>query len=753
MTQTAARASGTCDVGTAGPIVAGVAVEPAALGMFVDRPRLVRRLEEGNGRVVLLDAPTGYGKSVLLAQWAARDPRPFASVSLAPEHDDPAALVSAILAALSQVEPVPADVGSALQGPEPDFEGVVLPRLARAMGGRTVPVVLVLDELEHIHSRAALRVIRSIADHLPGHSQLAIAARSAAELPLGRLRANRRLTELRRTALVMTRAECGSLLAGLGLELNPTELDTIVRRTEGWPAALYLAGIALLDQSDVASAISSFAGDDRIVVDYIRDEFLLPATKHRVGFLKQVAILDRFNGDLCDAVLERNGSATTLRHLSRDNVLLVPLDRRDEWFRFHALFSEMLRSELHSTAPRDETGLHSRASRWWSDHGDLGRAIEHAIAAREYGRAGELVWAAVPEYYARGRAASLRRFLDRLGHERVVSDPFLACSLAHGYLVRGDGSGGAHWLGVTRALLRQQSSRPNAELEGGLALGEAELIREVEAMRELASRAGRAFPEGSPWLALSSMFEGIAYQLAGQREQAHEKLSESARRAAVFGAPILQCIALAQLALLAADRDDWHVVRMLAAQGRSQVERSGLAGYPTMAIVVATSAYSHAREGRAEEAAADLRLGTRLVKRLDRFGPWYEIETRLTLARAAVRLDNILLARRLIDEADGLLTAVHDAPVLAQWLSEARTAVSAVTEAAVADLTPAELRVLRFLPTHLSFPQIAAEVYVSPNTVKTQAQAVYRKLDVSSRREAVERAREAGLLDHDPVDR
>lgn len=185
---------------------------------------------------------------------------------------------------------------------------------------------------------------------------------------------------------------------------------------------------------------------------------------------------------------------------------------------------------------------------------------------------------------------------------------------------------------------------------------------------------------------------------------------------------------------------------MLASQARAQIERSGLGDYTTAALALAVSAFVRSHRGMAAEAAADLRAGIRLMRRLDEFAAWYEAQTRIVLARAAAGLDEIGLAQDLLDEARRLVRLTPEATLLADWLHKGELETETISAAAVSDLTPAELRILSYLPTYHSFPQIAAQAHVSPNTVKTQAQAVYRKLGVCSRREAVERARSVGLL-------
>ena len=264
-------------------------------------------------------------------------------------------------------------------------------------------------------------------------------------------------------------------------------------------------------------------------------------------------------------------------------------------------------------------------------------------------------------------------------------------------------------------------------------------------MSERAAVAAGAIPDESPWISMCCLIDGTSLLLRGIATEAHETLSEGARRGAV-GAPHIQVLCLSQLSLLAVDEPDWMVAQMLASQARAQIERSGLGDYTTAALAFAASAFVRSHRGMAEEAAADLHIGTRLMRRLDEFSAWYEAQTRVVLARAAARLGEVVLAQELVDEARRLIRPMPEAVRLADWLRQAEAESKVISEAGVDELTPAELRILLALPTHYSLPDIAARAHVSPNTVKTQAQAIYRKLGVSSRREAVERARVLGLL-------
>jgi LuxR family transcriptional regulator, maltose regulon positive regulatory protein len=717
---------------------------------LVERRRLLSTLQSSSAPIVLLSAPSGYGKSVLVDQWAELDPRPYPTLILGMEHNDPAMLIGSIVELLDPIEPVEPGVGAALANLELNIETVVLPRLAGSLRDRELPFVLVLDDFERIASRQSLAVVKTIIANLPQGSQLVLATRSEPALPVGRLRAHREITELGAQDLAMTKGECRNLLDGLGLNPSPDQLDTLVSRTEGWAAALYLAGLALSEAPDLDHAIARFAGDDRFVVDYIREEFLEPVSHRQLDFLRRASVLDRLSGDLCDSVLERHGSATQLRALSHSNMLLTSLDRRDEWFRFHPLFREMLRAELRRTEPESEADLNRRASDWWVEHGDWDRAISHAVEAGAVDRAGELLWMGIPAFTTRGRNATVVGWLDRLGEQAVATDAALSLTAAYTQITQGAGEKTEHWAAIAAGLIEaEETSEKKTVLSAGLGLIEAALAR--GGVGEIADRtalAAELLPADSPWMSMCRLIEGVGLHLRGFRPEAREKLIDGARRGAV-SAPNVQVLCLSQLALLAIEENDWTLAEMLASQARAQLDRSGIGDYPMMALSLAVSAVVRSRTGRLEEAAADLRQGRSLLGKLEDFAPWYEAETWVALARAAARLGDAPAATEMLDEAARVLKLTPDAIVLETWIAETAISIETVSASGIHDLTPAELRVLQYMPTHLSFPQIAGQVFVSPNTVKTQAQGVYRKLGVKSRREAVEHARAAGLLDPD----
>lgn len=261
-----------------------------------------------------------------------------------------------------------------------------------------------------------------------------------------------------------------------------------------------------------------------------------------------------------------------------------------------------------------------------------------------------------------------------------------------------------------------------------------------------AAAAYERYAEDDPWRSLCCLVEGTALCLGGDAPAGRERLLEAARRS--VGIPLVHVVVNAQLALMLTDLDR-HAAAELMAQAMSELDRHGLGDYPGTALPLAMAALLHAHGGQTDEAAAEVARGLLLLDRTRDWIPWIEIETRIVLARALIRLGEVSKARRLLSEASHRLEGFPGAALLASWLEEGRAALErASTESG---LTPAELRVLQFMPTHLSFREIAQHLYVSPNTVKTQAQAIYRKLGVSARAEAVDLAREAGLLEEDEI--
>jgi LuxR family transcriptional regulator, maltose regulon positive regulatory protein len=689
---------------------------PTRVRGSVARPRLVRRLSQArDAPFVLLVAPAGYGKTTLLSEWAACDGRRFAWIDVGAGDNDPDRLLASVSRTVHDTQP---------------------------------PTVLVVDNAHLVGAPETFDALHEVARSMPSGSQLALASRSEPGLPVGSLRAHRRIFELRTGDMAMTRSEADALLTAAGVSLEGDRLDTLMRRTEGWPAGLYLAALSLRAQPNVDAALSLFGGDDEVVADYLRDELMARLEPDDVTFLLHTSILATLSGTVCDALLDGDGSARTLAALARSNVLLVSLDRGGTTYRHHALFGEMLRAELRRLDPLREPQLHARASAWYEEHGDVDAAIEHAVAAGDPEQSGELLWRHASSYIGHGGNEALGTWLHHFTDDQLAAIPTLALAAATSRLAAGDGDQTRHWLSAAGRGLSRRRSPKRSPLDGAARLLSAVFAEHgLAQMGRDAARAATASSEGSTTRSFSQLLIGAAHHLADERPRARAALNDGARSSAV-AAPHIQALCLTQLALLEMEDGDWDAATALSERARARVEACGLANYPTVALVYGVSALARSHGGSVHDADRDLRTSSRLAGQLVDFAPWYEAETRIVLARAALGLSDVAGARTLLGEAARLLRRAPESPTLNVWLTEAGRQLERATGSAGNGLalTVSELRVLRMLPTHLSLTAIARQLFVSPNTVKTHVRALYRKLDASCRSEAVSHAAAAGLL-------
>ena len=692
---------------------------PQRRGPVVRRPALVQRLADPAGPpLVVLVAPAGYGKTTLLREWEGRDPRPFAWVTV-DEHDQ-------------DEERLRASVDDAVD--------------AALDGAAHTAFVVVLDDAHALCSRAGLDALAAVADELPASATLAVASRRQLPLPVARMRVQRLVAEIGPRELALTRTEAARVLADAGHELDHDTLDLLLQRTEGWPVAVALAALYLGDGGSRPN-LARFDGSDRLVADYVRDEVLGDRPDEAMSFAVRTCVADTLTSSLCDALVDRGDSAFVLEALAREG-LVIPVDRTGERYRYHRLVRDTLRAELRRE-PELESDLHRRASAWHRSAGDVDRAVLHSLAAGDVRVAEDLVWASVAARVAEGQTVAVERWLDMFSESQISGRPRLALVAAGCELVRGQGHLVDRW--ATAASDAPQPAASPGDIHAGVALMRAATAaRGLARMREDARAAGELLrPASGAAHALACLLEGVADHLLGDGERATRRLAEGARHAAVL-APHVHALCLAQLAAVAFERDDWDELTELSARARGQAEHHGLRNAPTSALVFAVSALARAHRGRIEEARDDLERATALLAGTTDFAVWYGAEVRILLARAALRLSDVCLARTHVRRAARLLRHVPEAVALAGWLSEAQAQLAAFTppeSAQPSPMTAAELRVLRFLPTHLSFREIAERTQVSANTVKTQANAVYRKFGVACRSDAVTRARSCGLLD------
>ncbi|NER82118.1 MAG: AAA family ATPase, partial [Leptolyngbya sp. SIO1D8] len=386
------------------PILATKLYIPPPRPNTVLRPRLIERLNAGLYRkLTLISTSAGFGKTTLLSEWASVCEQPVAWLSLDEEHNDPTRFLVYFVSALqtltlSKVEGVPQlgeGVLSALKSPQPPPLNSLLTTLINEITAVSENVILVLDDYHLIEFEPVDQVLEFLLQHLsPPSMHLIIATREDPPLPLARLRARGQLTELRAPDLRFTQVETTEFLNQvMDLKLSAEEIIALENRTEGWIAGLQLAAISLQGHPDTASFIKSFSGSHYFVLDYLVEEILEQQPKSIQNFLLSTSILDRLCGSLCDAVLPQASTPgqEILEHLERTNLLLVPLDDKREWYRYHHLFTDALQVRLTQGHPDHVAELHLRACAWYKQHNFRSNAIHHALAARHFERAADLI--------------------------------------------------------------------------------------------------------------------------------------------------------------------------------------------------------------------------------------------------------------------------------------------------------------------------------------------------------------------------
>src|SRR6266851_812753 len=404
---------------------------------FVPRPRLVGRLEEGLARgLVLVCAPAGSGKTVLLADWARHGGRPVAWLSLDVGDNDPARFWRHVVAALGQARPGIGELTGPVLGPleasSPD--GLVMALINElAADPREDEVLLVLDDYHLIDSQPVHGSLLFLLEHLPPGLRMVLASRSDPPLPLPRLRAGGQLAELRAAELRFTADEAAALLReAIGADLPGTAVAALTARTEGWAAGLQLAGLSLRGQADTAGFVAAFSGSHRYVLDYLTGEVLERQNPQVREFLLETSVLERLTGELCDAVTGRADSQAMLADIERAGLFLVPLDEVRGWWRYHHLFADLLRARLQEEQPGRVPALHRAAAAWCEEHDLADDAVRHALAAGEAAWAARLVERHVEELLGRSEGVTLRRWLSALPAESVRDRPRLCLAQAYG---------------------------------------------------------------------------------------------------------------------------------------------------------------------------------------------------------------------------------------------------------------------------------------------------------------------------------
>ena len=712
---------------------------PVPRGRVVPRTALVERLLRAPERVVTVVAPPGYGKTTLLTQWVQGLGPRVAWVSCERADNDPATLWQRLVAELDKLEPVGDEAATILSTAGAEVE--IVPSLVKAVSRIDPPVTIVLDHVEAITSRACTLSVAELALRVPDGWRLALASREAPPVPLSRLRLSGQVFEIGVDDLAMSHDEGAALLRQSGAEVSTSEADELVRRTEGWPAGIYLAALAIRSGAPVDA--SGFTGDDRLVEDYLRSELLERLTEQQVDFLVETSILDRLNGPLCDAVTAHWGSARTLADLERHNLFIVPLDRRGEWYRYHHLLRDLLGAELRRRDPGRARELHSRAADWYEANGPAEAAIEHAEAAGDTERLARIVLQLMQPVWASGRVDTVRAWMQLLDRRAPV--PYHAAIAAHGALIfalLGRVGEAERWVAVAESLPHDGVLPDGSTVAATMAYLRAILARAgPEQMRADAALALEGLSPASPYCATMLHTQAMASLLQGRLSEADTLFARAYDVSDGFGAVPLVAMVLAEQSTVAAELGHGLRAAGLIEQAVKLVDSQHLESYWTSALVFATAARTAAQAGRTGEARQLARRAARLRPLLSSALCVASLQACIELAEAYLLLVDPAGSLAVLDEAARILAQRPDLGTLGGRYARIRARVDQITIAVpvgASSLTAAELRLVPLLPTHLSLPQIAERLYVSPHTVRTQVKSVYRKLGVSSRAEAVD---------------
>jgi LuxR family maltose regulon positive regulatory protein len=697
--------------------------------------------------VITLAAPPGYGKTTLMAQWAQRTESRVAWLSCDDADNDPVVLLSALAVALSRIGPVDPAIFSALASSGADI--TVVPRFVAAVAPVQPPVTVLVDHAEAVTNRQCLNTIAEFALRLPPGWQFALASRTAVPLPTARLRAQGGILEVTADDLVMEPSEAQSLLTGAGVEVDEASLRDLLQRTEGWPAGLYIAALAIKSGTRQSDAGFTFTGDDVYMGDYLRSELLAGISAEEASFLTRTSVLERMCGSLCDAILEKTGSGAVLEQMETRNLLVLPLDRRREWYRYHRLLRDLLRSELRRQEPGLVANLHFRAAAWFEANSMPEQAIGHAQAAGDYDRVVRLILELQQPVWASGRVETVLRWMEWI--RDVTSAEHYGAIAVHGSLIfalLGQPSEAERWAAAAERASPAGILPDGSTMEATLAYLRAIVCRKgIGEMRRDAQLAWEGLSPASPYRATMLYTQGISFLLEGDPARAGPILARALNLATHSGSLPLVGLILAEQCGVAAERNDWAEVTTLAEQAAAIVEDGHFGDYWTSALAYAWASRAAAHGGDVSRARFYLGRASRLRPLLTYALPVVSVQALLEMTRAYITLADPGGAAAVLAQADDILRQRPDLGVLPELAGQLQAGLATGISHAIgaSSLTAAELRLLPLLSTHLSYAEIGERLYVSKNTVKTQAYSAYRKLGVSSRSEAVVRTRELGL--------
>jgi LuxR family maltose regulon positive regulatory protein len=737
---------------TEAPLAEAKLAAPRRRAGMVERPRISATLDGGHdATLTLVAAPPGYGKTTAVRAWCSSQEASLAWVTLDAGDNDPTRLWTYVATAVDRVRQGLGRLALQRLG----FAGTPIEapidELMNGIGSYGQRFVIVLDDLHSVTDDECLASLDYALGHLPENLRLIVITRSDPALGLGSLRASGSLAELRTDELAFTAVEGRQMLVEqAGFNLSAEEIETLCRRTEGWPAALTLASAWLNRVDDPHAAVVEFGGDHRFVADYLSQVTLEALSEDVRQFLLNASVLRRFTAELCDDVMGRTNSGALLAELEHANLFIVDLESGG-WFRIHSLFAEFATSRLRALDPAAPAEIHRRAAQWLADRGMLIEAIDHATKAGDQGAVARILREHHFLLMTKGGDALLQ-IARTLPDELLMEQADVIASAATVAMCLG-----GHTL-VQRRLLqladRARSESPETFSPWADAVSRLVVAVSVDAEPARAAAAGRRaveIAEEKADLALVAALAGYARALYfdGRLDEAWSAALRAIEHPDIERRPSGHAHARSTLALVATDRGHLGAARRHAEKARDLLGGVGLSRSWLGANAAAALGVALISEGKYPEAERELAYAERVFRD--------EVAT-LQHAWLLVLLAGVRCRRGRLDEAETtarlageeLDELAHDgrvAKLAAEVQRELDQGRGRASGGELLDLpTHAELAVLGLLASELSVRQIGERLFLSPNTVRSHTRSIYRKLGVNSRADAVARAETLGLL-------
>jgi LuxR family maltose regulon positive regulatory protein len=545
---------------------------------MVPRQRLIEHLDAGlRGRVTLVSAPAGFGKTTLVSEWVQHVGRPAAWLSLDKNDNDITRFLTYMIAALQHVnEDVGGDIQAALgESQSPNLE-MILTKFVNDIEVIPEQFIFVLDDYHFIEAEPVNSALNFLIEYQPSNMHLVISSRSDPLLPISRLRVRGELREVRVRDLRFTKDETAAFLNDLmGFDLSPEDIAALEERTEGWVASLQLAALSMRGRDDWPEFIAAFSGSHRYVIDYLADEIMSRQPEEVQMFLRRTSILERFSAPLCDAVVngDVNGNTNIIDYLEHSNLFLIPLDDHREWFRYHHLFADFLRLNLHKEEPEQLPELHRHASQWFEINGLMDEAIRHALAAKDLERATRLVESIAGSLVIRRSSNILINLINQLPSEIWQKSPMLCVWYAWALIFLGQSDAvepilkiaELHWNEGTGVPLNGYISTVRAYL--------ANLKGDYQKAIDLSNQALEQMSKSSPeedtliFRGAAVIWLGVNHRMRGDLDRAREYFIEAVKLNEEAGSIYAAISAKCQSANLAMIQGQLHQAKEICQQG------------------------------------------------------------------------------------------------------------------------------------------------------------------------------------------